>query len=206
MQHESNNTPESSAETTQHSRRKFLTRATAGVVIASLPAKSVWAAGGNILNSIVASGHGSDFAGGKRVQLLSAADVKAKITGLANIEFNSTFGGAPFAETGALGATVNANRTFSLLDVLNGNGKSAGANNVNMHMVALFIAARITKNGNTLGVYYPVVRTGGFGTAEDFAKHLYTSVRLGAIDGLKLNQIIECYKIGSTGTGSCGIL
>lgn len=52
-----------------NSRRKFLTRATAGAVLATIPAKSVWATG--LTNSIVASGHGSDFAGGKDIKLKS---------------------------------------------------------------------------------------------------------------------------------------
>jgi hypothetical protein len=44
------------------SRRKFLTRASVGAALATIPAKSVWAT--SLTNSIVASGHGSDFAGG----------------------------------------------------------------------------------------------------------------------------------------------
>ena len=44
------------------SRRQFLTRAAVGAALATIPAKSVWATG--LTNSIVASGHGSDFAGG----------------------------------------------------------------------------------------------------------------------------------------------
>lgn len=51
------------------SRRKFLTRATIGATLATIPAKSVWATG--LTNSIVASGHGSDFAGGKALILKS---------------------------------------------------------------------------------------------------------------------------------------
>lgn len=50
-------------------RRKFLTKTAAAVVVGSIPAKSVWANG--ITNSIVASGHGSDFAGGRNIELLS---------------------------------------------------------------------------------------------------------------------------------------
>ena len=108
MQHDLNTTPkhpENPEQSPQHSRRKFLTRATAGVVIASLPAKSVWAAGGNILNSIVASGHGSDFANGKRIQLLSQGFVKNKLPQYHNIRFSSVFGGAPF-EKGVTGLAM----------------------------------------------------------------------------------------------------
>lgn len=55
-------------------RRKFLTKsAAAAVVVGSIPSRSVWANG--ITNSIVASGHGSDFAGGKDIELLSACSL-----------------------------------------------------------------------------------------------------------------------------------
>ena len=43
-----------------NSRRKFLVKATAGAVVATLPAKAVWATG--TAGSITASGHSSDFA------------------------------------------------------------------------------------------------------------------------------------------------
>jgi hypothetical protein len=48
------------------SRRKFLQKTSAGVLIASIPAKSVWANGGDggILNSIAASTHASGWTGG----------------------------------------------------------------------------------------------------------------------------------------------
>jgi hypothetical protein len=48
------------------SRRKFLQKTSAGVLIASIPAKSVWAngGGGGILNSIAASTHASGWTGG----------------------------------------------------------------------------------------------------------------------------------------------
>jgi len=51
------------------SRRTFLTRATIGAGLVTIPAKSVWATG--LTNSIVASGHGSDFAGGRPLVLQS---------------------------------------------------------------------------------------------------------------------------------------
>lgn len=51
------------------SRRKFLTKATAGLVIASLPAKSVWAT--NMTGSIVASGNSSVWNEDTRIALLS---------------------------------------------------------------------------------------------------------------------------------------
>lgn len=53
------------------SRRQFLTRASVGAALATIPAKSVWAT--SLTNSIVASGHGSDFAGGTPL-ILKAPD------------------------------------------------------------------------------------------------------------------------------------
>lgn len=53
------------------SRRKFLKRTSAGAILASLPAASVWGQDSLIAGSIVASGTGSDFAGGSSIALLS---------------------------------------------------------------------------------------------------------------------------------------
>ena len=62
-EHKNEKTMESSAT---GSRRKFLQKTSAGVLIASIPAKSVWANGGDggILNSIAASTHASGWTGG----------------------------------------------------------------------------------------------------------------------------------------------
>ena len=54
-------------------RRKFLTKSAAAVVVGSIPSRSIWANG--ITNSIVASGNGSDFAGGRDIKLLSACSL-----------------------------------------------------------------------------------------------------------------------------------
>jgi len=53
------------------SRRKFLKRTSAGAILASLPAASVWGQDSLIAGSIAASGTGSDFAGGSSIALLS---------------------------------------------------------------------------------------------------------------------------------------
>jgi len=201
--------PQNEQKTTQQSRRQFLTRTTAGVVIAALPAKSVWAADGNILHSIVASGHGSDFARGKRIQLLSQGKIKTQLTQYYNYSksFNEIFGGEPF-DKNLFPATVSGTYTFKQL--LDKPGKTlAGPGNVNLHMIALFVAADITDGdpeGTGEDLYYPVVRDGGLSSPIEFAKHLYTAVKEGRINGEKLRAIINCYHVGTTGTGSCGIL
>jgi hypothetical protein len=76
------------------SRRKFLTRASVGAVLATIPAKSVWATG--LTNSIVASGHGSDFAGGKDLALkLPHEWLRSGISALGWVYANVTYTASP---------------------------------------------------------------------------------------------------------------
>ncbi len=87
------------------SRRKFLVKATAGAAIASIPAKSVWATG--LTNSIVASGHGSDFANGVQFHLLEPSDwVSLDKADLAH-RYKTIFGGKP-AVGSILGNTIKS--------------------------------------------------------------------------------------------------
>lgn len=58
-------------EAKRNARRKFLKRTSAGAILASLPAASVWGQDSLIAGSIAASGTGSDFAGGSSIALLS---------------------------------------------------------------------------------------------------------------------------------------
>ena len=76
-QHNLNETG-STVSNTSKKRRTFLKRASAGVVIASIPGRSAWA---GISGSIVASGHGSDFEQGISTVLLDACQVKSYISG-----------------------------------------------------------------------------------------------------------------------------
>lgn len=72
------------------SRRKFVKRAAAGTALLSLPARSVWANG--TVNSIVASGHGSDWASGERIMLRSHDYWKNNISDSDKVTFSSVFG------------------------------------------------------------------------------------------------------------------
>lgn len=72
------------------SRRKFVKRAAAGTALLSLPAKSVWANG--TVNSIVASGHGSDWASGERITLRSHGYWKNHMPHEDKLKFSSVFG------------------------------------------------------------------------------------------------------------------
>lgn len=69
---------ESSVSKNKNKRRTFLKRASATAVVGAIPAKSVWATG--VTNSIVASGHGSDFANGRDMKLLSPCSILTILT------------------------------------------------------------------------------------------------------------------------------
>lgn len=80
------------------SRRRFIQRSAVGATILSLPAKSVWANG--TVNSIVASGHGSDWASGTQISLRSHGYWKNHITSTDKVTFESIFGMAPLNDAG----------------------------------------------------------------------------------------------------------
>jgi hypothetical protein len=88
---------ESSVSKNTKLRRTFLKRASATAVVGAIPAKSVWATG--ITNSIVASGHGSDFADGRDIELLSPCSILALLSANpdANLDlnFSQVFGEDP---------------------------------------------------------------------------------------------------------------
>jgi hypothetical protein len=86
-----------SKNTESNMRRTFLKRASATAVVGAIPAKSVWATG--ITNSIVASGHGSDFADGRDIKLLSPCSILTLLSenSGANLDlnFSQVFGEGP---------------------------------------------------------------------------------------------------------------
>lgn len=186
--------PQNEQKTTQQSRRQFLTRTTAGVVIASLPAKSVWATTGGIAQSIVASGHGSDFAGGVRMKVLSLGYFKNhNVAGCHSWSFETIFGGKPFKKNSSVSAQDN-----NFLTILQGTGSdAAGASNVNAHMIAIYMAAYMHVN-NLGGVYYPVIGPNKFANLDAFAKHLYAKAKLDPSGvGVELGNIIGCFDTNS---------
>lgn len=77
-------------------RRTFLKRATAGALIASVPGRSAWAVIGD---SIVASGHSSDFQQGKCTKLQGRSYFENGNNG--SYSFDAVFGSLPFDRTGA---------------------------------------------------------------------------------------------------------
>lgn len=176
---------ESSVSAKTKVRRTFLKRASAGAVIVSIPAKSVWANG--ITASIVASGHGSDWNGGNDIALLSQGIWKQRLDPVAtngnsgthsldNVSFSSVFGGNPI-EDGVGGTFDSDNTLFNVLCGYNPAGDIEnvwkGPGTVNCQITAMYLNA---KYHGTLGLDYPVVNalTGRpFSSLDDYAIKLY---------------------------------
>ncbi|PCI59297.1 MAG: hypothetical protein COB35_11780 [Gammaproteobacteria bacterium] len=164
------------------SRRKFLTRTTAGVVVASIPAKSVLA--NNIVNSIIASGNASDFAGGDPIQLLGPCQwlgLKSYWTSVKDEKFNVIFGEGPSA---SLKDLLNcfccpepASHDDNGNDDHNGNDHHSGnddddsacgdddASGVNydhaQYMIAMYLNAIVDFNNRDAGpsgLFYPIIK------------------------------------------------
>ncbi|MFT2090423.1 hypothetical protein [Paraglaciecola sp. 2405UD69-4] len=166
-------------------RRVFLKRATAGAVIASIPARSAWA---GIAGSIVASGHGSDAQAGVCTVLSSkfnASDYK-------KVSFESVFGGIPWNDNGAL--RTNGDLTFKeILTTTNRHKK--GVNSVNIGLVLMYLNA---VNHGYNGIFYPAIEQHGSEAA--FANYLYTSASEDPAGvGKLLNDTIIMYSSG----GAC---
>ncbi|WP_260656561.1 hypothetical protein [Rheinheimera sp. 4Y26] len=170
------------------SRRQFLTKATAGLVIASLPARSVWASGGGVAQSIVASGHGSDFAGGDPIELLSPGYWSNHELHQHKYNFYNIFGGRAFTKSGF--PSLKTGLTFG--DILVGDPKFKGCGNCNFHMVGIYLNAI---NHGKFGINYPIIGFGQpFATASDFAKYLYNKALLDPNGvGSELSSIIDNY-------------
>lgn len=149
-------------------RRKFLTRTGAGLVIASIPARSVWASSGGITQSIVASGHGSDFANGNPIKLLNVENLQFMgQNSPQNYSFNKVFAKPPIGTN---------NNNVSFRQVLT-NDNFAGDSQINRLLIAIYLSAEGSlKNMHDpfATPYYPIVGTGrSFSTLSAFATYLY---------------------------------
>lgn len=169
------------------SRRQFLTKATAGLVIASLPARSVWASGGGVAQSIVASGHGSDFSGGDPIELLSPGYWMNHEMQYHKLVFSKIFGGRAFTKNGA--ASLPLTVTFGQILMYS---SYKGAGNCNFHMVGMYLNAI---NHGKFGINYPIIGFGQpFATSSLFAKYLYSKALLNPYAlGSELSSIIDNY-------------
>jgi hypothetical protein len=140
-------------------RRKFLRRASTAAVIASIPAKSVWATG--MTNSMVASGHGSDMAGGNSIHLVKPhkwvkyANNHQLDSGFLDQKFSMLFGGAPIKN----GSHELFDDWLTVRQVLttkkqDGKFKYAGPNNLNRLMISTVLSAKYSGH---FQAFYPVV-------------------------------------------------
>ncbi|MDP4528100.1 hypothetical protein Q3O59_03530 [Alkalimonas delamerensis] len=179
------------------SRRKFLMRTGAGIVIASLPARSVWAGSGGIAQSIVASGHGSDFANGVPVKLQSPGYFMNSLTSQNHRRFVDVFGGAPFNRTGTPYSSLKSGHNATLGDILNsagnGNGKLGGPGNINFHLVGIYLNAYFSALGEP-AMYYPIIgHDKPFADDIAFATYLYQQAldQGPSIYGGALGQLID---------------
>jgi len=195
-------------DNTKLNRRKFLTRAGAGLVIASLPAKSVWASEHcGVANSICASGHGSDFANGATMALLSPGyfHKESNLGSLASLDFQEMFGGPLFTN-----AANKSTATFLYIlnnaggggEVKSNSGKVGGSSNVNRFMVNLVANAYYDGMKN---IHYPILPSRrlnppGIPTIEElktFARGLYLSAESNGPDAMgdALSKMITDYHV-----------
>ncbi|WP_395344598.1 hypothetical protein PN836_007490 [Ningiella sp. W23] len=145
----------------KNGRRKFLRSATAGALIASIPAKSVWATGG-LTNSIVASGHGSDMAGNQSLHLQGpdywahALERHEKL-----MRFKDIFG------RGAYNVSREKRNKVTVGEILTRNEDGiyefGGENEINVYLLSTYFNA--LHHGRS-GVVFPVVYTGGIANAR----------------------------------------
>lgn len=178
--------------TPQSSRRKFLTKASVGIVVASLPARSVWASSGGVAQSIVASGHGSDFAEGKCIQLLSHGGWKNKCgqNPFLETKFQTVFGTykKPFVKSGKSGKSNPTLREVLTSEKI--------YDSRSFQIICMYLNAKF--NGQ-YGIVYPIIGINKpFATLQDFANYLYTNAKNDLNFGDKLDVIIQQYHVGKT--------
>ena len=147
-------------------RRKFLTRTGAGFVIASLPAKSVWASSNGLAGSIMASGHASDFAGGNDLVFQKAEFFRQFEHELKKVTFSHYFGGNIFNSEGRVSNSTN----ITLWQIIQDKSRHKGKDDINLTLVTLLLNAVFN---NKHGIFYPVIGTSSFKTDKNFASHIY---------------------------------
>lgn len=130
-------------------RRKFLQKASAGALIATIPAKSVWATG--LTNSIVASGHGSDFAGGT----MNLQDVywwTSNDNFIPNDKFSDVFRGPPIGLEDVPQSDPHIKHVMTHLH--HGEYRYAGPYDINRQLIATYLNAL---NHGSHRIHFPVV-------------------------------------------------
>jgi len=171
-------------------RRTFLTRAAAGVVITSIPGKSAWA---NIQGSIVASGQGSDPSNVTCLQVYSPGYWKNSGSSLvASVTFKSIFGGEPINPS-------NTATDKTLIQVISapGNGPSGlgGPSNVNVFLVNTYLNALYD---GRYGINFPASSglSSPYSSALVMARALYVQATSNPTNvGQTLSSLVDVYHI-----------
>jgi hypothetical protein len=202
--HNNDSTMESSGT---GSRRKFLQKSAAGVVISSIPAKSVWAGGGGILNSIAASTHASGWTGGGMSLLSFGCWKQSQASISAQFNFNTVFGGAPVDGAGqpvssfTYGGGPPSSRpsvsgtAASFLQVMQASGSSL--NRVNSQICAMYLNAYYGGSSSVAPVgdlNFPAVNTvtlSPFASLTAYATWLYTNAKTTAGFSTALSNLIS---------------
>ena len=152
------------------SRRRFLRKASAGALIATIPAQSVWATG--LTNSVVASGHGSDVGGGQQLVLKHHDyyyDYRSSLNAILDKTFVSVFNVYPVTENGSAHTDP---LTIGDIFTKDDSGKYAhpGINDFNLMMISTYINAA---HHDHVGVHFPVIGPGSsFESLDQFGKSL----------------------------------
>ena len=179
---------------TTTARRKFLVKASAGALISTIPAKSVWATG--LTNSITASGHGSDMGGSKSVYLRPVRfwrNDPNRMGHYKDVDFAVIFGANAFRDNHG----ARHSESLTLEEVLttkrdDGTYRYRGEGDVNWNMIAIVMNA--FKHGRH-SIHYPLVGNNRpFGTVEELGKHLNTkfnSVGVASVYGSQLHNVIN---------------
>ena len=182
-------------------RRKFLKRATAGAVIASIPGRSAWAA---ITGSIAASGTGSDFNSGICTQLMTAEEFVS--SGYDNLRFVDIFPGAPFDSIGKQKSLHKPNdpgglKSFRFKGILEPAAKKGappltedrlqnrrGVNDVNVALIVIYLNAINHRSAN---IHYNVLAQFE-NDSQKFANYLYNSISVDpGRGGIELSNFIN---------------
>ena len=162
-------------------RRVFLKRASAGVLIASIPGRSAWA---GINGSIVASGNASDFNQGYETKLKNEHGFDYEQ--YEHLKFKVVFGEKPYNGQGRFNK-----KDLNFKSILKSSRKSKrGINDINVALVVMYLNAI---KHNTDGIYYPVLSNYN-NNADAFAKYLYSQTSDNpAQAGIDLCTIIALY-------------
>lgn len=178
-------------------RRKFLTRAGVGLVVASLPAKSVWASSNGLAQSIVASGQGSEFTNSQPIKLKSSGfwgnsgggSAKNNVPEL-SLLFRNVFKGNALAlrEWQLKRNKIDINK-ITLGDAAQVNGVCQGAGKENRFITAVYLNALYH---GKFGIHFPIIGSSPtFNTLDDLAEYLYRNASIhGAAFAAELEQLI----------------